>query len=261
MGRRALAALLGRRWGEVRAVFEEADGWFLLALGAGVISAVVVVTRVLAVALEDVPVLTFGFFFGLIAASAVVLWRDVTVDSPERIAAAVVGFVVTFVVSGSAEAVLGESVPVTVAAGAIAVSAMLLPGLSGSLLLIVLGQYERMVDSLSTFVDGLLAIVTGQTVPGFDDAAVTVVAFVCGAFVGLFTIAHAVRWALRTRPETTMVFLVALVVGALRAPLVEVGRESGWTGDAVVLFAVAALVGVAVVVLLERYAVDITPRT
>jgi putative membrane protein len=255
-----LGALLRGRWREARTVFEDVDGWFLLALGAGVLSAVVVVTRVLAVALEDNPVVTFGFFFGLIAASAAVLWRDVALDSPSTVAAAVVGFAVTFVVSGRAETVLGTGLPVTVAAGAIAVSAMILPGLSGSLLLIVLGQYEHMVTSLSTFVDGLLGALTGVPVAGMESATATVAAFVGGAFVGLFTVAHAVRRALRTHPETTMAFLVALVVGALRAPVVEVARtlEGGWTAEVVTLFAAAALVGAVVVALLERYAVDIS---
>jgi putative membrane protein len=261
--RRFLLALAGRRWAEARGVFADIDGWFLLALGSGVVSAVVVVTRVLAVALADYPVVTFGFFFGLIAASAVLLWRDVTVDSPATVAAVVVGFVATFAVSGSASAVLGGGVATTVLAGAVAVSAMLLPGLSGSLLLIVLGQYERMVVSLSTFVDGLVGFATGGSTAGFDDAAVTVVAFIGGAFVGLFTVAHAVRWALRTRPQTTMTLLVALVVGALRAPVVEASRslDGGWTTTLVGLFAVAAVVGTVAVALLERYAVDITPRT
>jgi putative membrane protein len=184
----------------------------------------------------------------------------VTLDSRSNVAAAVGGFVLTFVVSGQAKAVLGTSTPVTFAAGAIAVSAMILPGLSGSLLLIVLGQYEHMVTSLSTFVDGLIGLLSGGSTAGMAESTVTVVAFVAGAFVGLFTVAHAVRRALRTHPETTMAFLVALVVGALRAPLVEVGRslDGGWTTDAMAFFAAAALVGAALVLLLERYAVDIS---
>jgi putative membrane protein len=258
-----LGALVRGRWSELRDVFESVDGWFLVALGTGVLSAVVVVTRVLAVALDAYPVETFGFFFGLIAVSAVVLWRDVTLDSRENVAAAAVGFVVTFVVSGQAEAVLGTSVPVTAVAGAIAVSAMILPGLSGSLLLIVLGQYEHMVTSLSTFVDGVVAAATGGSTAGMEEAAVTVVAFVAGAFVGLFTVAHAVRRALRTHPDATMAFLVALVVGALRAPVLEAGREldGGWTAEAAVLFGAAALLGAVLVALLERYAVDISTPT
>ena len=84
----------------------------------------------------------------------------------------------------------------TVLAGAIAVSAMILPGISGSLLLIILGQYTYMTGTLSAFVDGLLAVVVGGPVDPVVDDRTVVVAFVAGAFVGLFSVAHAVRWAL-----------------------------------------------------------------
>jgi putative membrane protein len=253
--RRFLRALVGRRWTTAREVFSEVDGPFLLLLGAGVVSAVVVVTRVLAVALADYPVVTFGFFFGLIAASAVYLWRDVTVDSPATVAAVVVGFAATFLVSGSSRAVLGGGVPATVLAGAVAVSAMLLPGLSGSLLLVVLGQYERMVVALTAFVDGLLV---GGSSPGFADAAVTVVAFVGGAFVGLFTVAHAVRWALRRDRATTLTALVSLMVGALRLPAAEVlDHTARWTPLAALGVVVAAVVGAALVLALDRYTDDL----
>ncbi|MFB6129196.1 MAG: DUF368 domain-containing protein, partial [Salinigranum sp.] len=85
----------------------EMDGVFLFFLGAGIATAVVTVTRVLEVAINQVPVPTFGFFFGLIAASAVVLFGEVRFDTSGRIAAALAGFLLAFVVSGRAAANLG----------------------------------------------------------------------------------------------------------------------------------------------------------
>jgi len=234
------------------------DAAFLVALGLGIATSIVTITRVVHAGIESVPVLTFGFFFGLIAASAWVLFSEVEVDTPPRAAAAVAGFVLAFVVSGRAAATLGQGLPVTVFAGAISVSAMILPGISGSLILVILGQYGYMTGTLSSFVDGVLALPTGGPLAPVVDTGVVVVAFVGGAVVGLFTVAHAVRWALDHARAATLAFLVALIVGALRAPIARTGEQlaelgRAWTPTAVALFAVAAVVGAAAVLLLERY--------
>jgi len=249
--------LPGRRETALDAL-RDVDAGFLLALGAGIATAIVTLTRVVHAGIQTHPVVTFGFFFGLIAASAWVLFSDVAVDTPARASAAVAGFLLAFVVSGRAAAALGDGLPVTMFAGAIAVSAMILPGISGSLLLIILGQYEYMTGTLSAFVDALLALATGGPTAPLREHGVVVVAFVAGALVGLFTVAHAVRWALERARAATLAFLVALIVGALRAPVVRTGdrlAELGrvWTPTAVAAFAAAAAVGAVLVVLLDRY--------
>ncbi|MFC7098332.1 DUF368 domain-containing protein [Halobaculum marinum] len=252
--RRVLADLVRDR-GDLRTVFREVDGAFLLALGAGIATAILTVTRALDTALETMPVLTYGFFFGLIAASAVVLRDEVSLDTLGRAAAGVTGVVVAFVASGSASAALGESLAATFLAGAVAVSAMILPGISGSLLLVILGQYERMTGALSAFVDALLALVTGGSVATVVDTAGPVVAFLAGGVVGLLTVAHAIRAALEARRAATLAFLVGLIVGALRAPVARVTEEVGaWTGGVLAEFAVAAVVGALLVAGVERAA-------
>lgn len=252
-----LAAPLPGRRDEALRAFSDVDGAFLLALGAGIATAVVTVTRLLDVAIDEVPVLTFGFFFGLIAASAYVLYGQVRLDTRGRKAAAVAGFLLAFVASGSASAALGTGGPVTFFAGAVAVSAMILPGISGSLLLIILGQYEFMVETLREFVDRSLSVLTGGDVAGVVAPGTVVVAFVAGALVGLFTVAHAVRWALSNYRRATLAFLVSLIVGALRAPVESANEkllEAGgaWSAETVGVFLVAAVVGAALVVGLDR---------
>ncbi|MFB6091882.1 MAG: DUF368 domain-containing protein [Haloquadratum sp.] len=253
-----LGVLPGHREDAVDAL-RAADAAFLVVLGTGIATAVVTVTRVVHAGIQSLPVVTFGFFFGLIAASAWVLFSEVAVDTPYRKAAAVSGFVFAFVVSGRAAATLGDGLSVTVLAGAVAVSAMILPGISGSLLLVILGQYEYMTGTLSAFVDALLAALTGGPIAPLRDHGVVVAAFVGGAVVGLLTVSHAVRWALDHYREATLAFLVALIVGALRAPvartgtrLAELGRV--WTPTAIAVFAVAAVAGGVAVLLLEHHA-------
>ena len=208
--RRILAALVPGRRADAVAAVREVDGLFLGALGAGILTAVLVMTRLLA-----------------------------------------------FLSAGQAGTVLPSTPLVTVGVGAVAISAMVLPGISGSLILVILGQYEFLVARLTAFVDGLVGLLVGETPVGalFDPAG-TVVAFVAGALVGLFTVAHAVRWALEQYRYATLAFLVSLVVGGLRAPVVQAGTAlapTGWTTAATVGFAFAAAVGAAIVVGLERY--------
>lgn len=239
----------------------DADVPFLLTLGAGVLSAVLIVVPLLNTALTTAPAVTFGGFFGLIAASVFVLRDAVTLDSPRQIAALVGGAVVAAVASGSARAVLGSSPVATALAGALAVSAMLLPGISGSLILVILGQYERMSGTLKTFEESVFAALTGGNAVELVSSGVTVVSFVAGGVVGLFTVAHTVRAALERNRQATMTFLIGLVVGALRAPVVgttealaDVGRS--WTPDVIGAFALAAVGGIVLVLVLDYLAGD-----
>jgi len=259
--RRVLAGVRPANIPDARAAFHEVDGAFLLVLGAGIGTAVIVVLSGVNYLLATRPVATYGFFFGLIAASAAVLLGGVALDTPRRKAAAVAGFLLAFLASGVASTGLGSSLPVVFVAGAVAVSAMVLPGISGSLLLVVLGQYEYMSGAVSRAVDGAIAVVTGDGTAVLRETLPTVATFLVGGVVGLFTIAHTVRYALDRARSATLAFLVSLVVGALRAPLLEVSIRLGESGEswraAAPRFAVAALAGAAFVFVLDRYSAAI----
>jgi len=237
-------------------IFDEVDGWFLVALLTGILSAVVVVTRIVHVLNETAPVVLFGFFFGLIAASAVVLLRAISIETVAAGGAAVVGFLVAFLLSGEAEALASGGLGIVFVGGMIAVSAMILPGISGSLLLVILGQYTRMSDTLSAFVDGLVGLVGGGSADAVTGPGTVVGTFLIGGLIGLFTVSRLVRRALDWNREVTLAFLVALVVGALRAPVVEVRSEVGFSPAVLGTFLAVAAVGGAVVLLLDWYAAD-----
>ena len=256
--RRVLAGLIAENRADARQAFQEIDGAFLTVLGAGILTAVVLVLRLADTLLETLPVATYGFFFGLIAASAVALFGAVDLTTPRRKIAAVAGFLLAFLASGYAATALGHALPVVFVAGAVAVSAMVLPGLSGSLLLVVLGQYAFMADTLSRFFDGLATAARGGGLDTLLDPLPTIVVFCAGGLVGLFTIAHAVRRALETARAATFAFLVSLVVGALRAPVLEVSMRLTAAGEswasALPRFGLAAVVAAAGVLAVDHYA-------
>jgi putative membrane protein len=232
---------------------------FLVVLGLGIVTAIVLVSRAVHFADTHYPVLLFGFFFGLIGASAVVIGRQVSLAGTRHLGAAVAGFLIAFGLSGDLTILAAHSLPLTLLAGAIAISAMILPGISGSLMLVILGQYTFLSGTLSTFTGRLAGLLTGGPVSSLIEPGTTVVAFIVGAVVGLVTISRVVHRALEADRQTTLVFLVALVVGSLRAPIVVIGVRKGipWTGETITQFAAIAVVGALVLFALDRYAVDI----
>ncbi|EMA69035.1 hypothetical protein C461_05372 [Halorubrum aidingense JCM 13560] len=258
---RVLSGARPRNIPDARAAFHEIDGAFLVVLLAGIGTAVVAVLSGVNYLLETRPVATYGFFFGLITASAAVLLGDVELDTPRRKAAAAGGFLLAFLASGYASTALTTSLPVVFVAGAVAVSAMILPGVSGSLLLVVLGQYEYMSGTVSRFVDGLVALALGNGTNALAETIPPVVTFLAGGVLGVFTIAHAVKYALSRARAATIAFLVSLIVGALRAPLVEVSIRLAESGEswraAAPRFALAAIGGAALVLVLDRHSATI----
>lgn len=246
-GRAALAAELLR-----------ADVPFLLVLGAGVLSAAVTIATAMNVAVTQYPVSTYAFFFGLIGASAVVLYRHVDVGTPRRVLVAVVGFVVAFLVTDPSLSITqSTTLPMLFVAGAIAISAMVLPGISGAFLLLIMGQYEFVSGIPRRVFDGLGAAVGGN-VDALVASLVPFVVFVSGAIVGIFSVAYAVRAALKTHREATFAFLVSLMVGALRLPIHEVTDNATDVSTSTILAVVVpVVVGISVVLLLDRYTGDL----
>jgi len=237
----------------------EMDLGFLLALGCGVVTAVILVSRVVQVALASARGETFAFFFGLIAASAVVLYRDVAVDSPTRVGVAIVGFLLAFLVSGiSAGSGIPNSQPFVFLAGMIAITAMILPGISGAFFLLLLGQYDFLTATLTRFTDGLVALGSGGSIDALIAPGTTIVLFAGGATIGVLTIAHVIRWALTAYRNGTLVFLVSLMAGALRLPAAQTGASTdAWTPLALVTIAGATLCGGGAVLVLDRYTDDL----
>lgn len=238
---------------------DQLDVVFVATLVVGIATAVVIVGRIIEYAVGRAPVLLFGVFFGLIAGSALILWRGLTINTIGQWGAAVVGFCLAFVLSGGVEVLDTGGYVVIFIAGSIAVSAMILPGISGSLLLVILGQYIPMYGSLNAFLDGIIGLFTGGEIEAVIDPGRDVFVFLVGGLVGLFTIARVIRRLLNRHRRGTLAFLVALVIGALRAPISELSSMEGvtWTPTTIGEFIGFALVGMLIVMILDWYALNI----
>ena len=206
----------------LREQFVEMDAAFLIALGLGMVTGIATMARVLELALDVYTAVTFAFFFGLIGASAVILYDQVSLSTRRQQVAAVVGVVSAFLLVGEFRAGLGHELYVIFVVAVVSISAMLLPGVSGSLLLLMFGQLEYLAGQLNDLIDGVAGLATGGSVDSIFGPATVVFTYGAGAVVGLLTIARIVRWALERDRVTTLTFLVSLMVGALRLPIAKV---------------------------------------
>ncbi|WP_247731618.1 DUF368 domain-containing protein [Halovivax limisalsi] len=242
---------------DLLADLREMDVPFLGALGLGVASAVLLLASTMHFLTTTYPVPTYGFFTGLIAASAVVLYGEVDVTTPARIVVAVVGVVLAVSITGVTAGEVSHALPIVFVAGAIAVCAMILPGVSGSFLLLVLGQYEYMTGTLSEAIDAVTAVLGGASAGEAIDPLLVVSVFLTGAVAGLFSMAHLVRRALDRNREVTMTFLVSLMVGALRLPIERIDGNLGRsTTESPSIAIAAAILGASLVLAANRFAVD-----
>ena len=245
----------------ITSLLKEMDVPFLLVLGAGIFSSVIFVLNIINYLLENFAVSTYAFFFGLIAASAIILYKQVDLTERGSQFTAIAGFIAAFVISGFGANSLGHG-PLTVfLSGAVAISAMILPGISGSLILVILGQYDYMSEAVSKATEGILQFLKIGDTALLTESGVPVITFLLGAFTGIFSIVKVVDFALEKYRKATMAFLVSLMVGALRAPFIQVKKAVeleglAWTGI-FPEFTMAAVIGGATIVLIERKTAEI----
>lgn len=214
----------------------------LLPLLAGILTAVVALASLLDQQLEEQPTLLAGLFFGLVVGSVIIAWRLLRRPMPSHYLVAGVVGVVLFVVLGLGEEAVVESPGLVVffGAGAIAICAMILPGISGSLILLLIGMYPSVLNA----VDERDLLVVGV--------------FALGTIVGLGFFSQVLHWALRRHHDVILAALVGLMAGSLRVlwPWPQGVESSGLNapGDDWLAVLVASLVGFGVVFVVSRLA-------
>lgn len=172
---------------------------FLMPLLAGVAVSLVSVAHLVVWLMTDHPLLLNGFFFGLVAASALVVSRHPADWRWWHILPLVVGLVLAHWLPTLMPIVglLGSQNLTLLLGGAIAISAMLLPGVSGSFLLLTMGLYGTVMDGIRGFDVGLLGI------------------FGLGCLLGLFVFSRLLSWLLHHHHTATLQLLVGFIIGSL----------------------------------------------
>jgi putative membrane protein len=188
--RLVLAGNIAAAWGHV-------DGRFLLFLVAGIAGSILTLARLISWLLEHHPVPLWAFFFGLILASALVLLRQVERWSAARVLNLLVGTGVALAIGLSPAAGLEATLPAVFLSGFLAICAMILPGISGSFILVLLGMYATVLGALKSF------------------DVIFIVVFACGAGAGLMCFSRLLHWLLERFHEATMALLTGFLFGSL----------------------------------------------
>ncbi len=198
-GARSLATLLrGDVRGFVRA-FRAVDWLFLLPLLVGILAAVVSLASVIETQLHDNPEEMAGLFFGLVVASAVVARRLLSDPAPVHLLLVTAVAVAVFAILGlQSGPVADPAPPAFFAAGALAICAMILPGISGSFLLLMVGMYGAVLGAIDDRAFGDIALVAA------------------GCVVGLALFSSLLGWVLNRAFDTVMAALIGLMIGSLR---------------------------------------------
>jgi putative membrane protein len=200
VGASALLALVRLDLDASRQRFRQVEWLLVLPLGAGVATALLVGARVIPGLLEEHGEPISALFFGLILGSVVVPLRRIARLSPARLALIAVAAVTAFVLVGLPPREISDPPLVFVfVAAAIAICAMILPGISGAFLLLVMGIYRTTLDAVTAL--NLAYVAT----------------FILGAVVGLGSFARVLEWLLLQRHSATMAVLTGLMIGSLRA--------------------------------------------
>ncbi|MDW8328073.1 MAG: DUF368 domain-containing protein, partial [Anaerolineales bacterium] len=187
--------LLTLRWREAFAHFP----WrFLLALGLGIGTAIFSLARGLRWMLEHHPSPVWAFFFGLVLASVIVVRKRVRRWTPATIALAVLAAVGAYVLVGLTPTQTPDTLWFLFLSGAIAICAMILPGISGAFILVLLGKYQYVLDAVVRLDVLTLAI------------------FAAGCAVGLLSFVRLLRWLLRQYHDPTVAVLAGFMLGSLR---------------------------------------------
>lgn len=194
-----LGTLLRGRWREARAQLRSFDWWFAVPLVVGIVVAVVALASVIDELLTDEPEAMAGLFFGLVAASVVVAWKMVENPSARlALTSLVVGGLFFWLLGLQSGPVADPTVLALFGSGIVAVCAMLLPGISGSFILLMLGVYPAAIAA----VDNRLWA---------DLAALAV-----GAVVGLALFSNLIGRVLDRWHDPTLAVMVGLLLGSLR---------------------------------------------
>jgi len=186
--------------------------FLLIGIAASIISLAQILNEIVSNPEETKEkILLWSFFFGLITASSVYIGKQINKWNIKNILGLLIGTIIAFGITIMAPASGTDASWYLFFAGFIAICAMILPGISGSFILLLMGVYPIVLGSISNMVEGLK---TGDTEILMDNGFIICV-FASGCIVGLLSFARLVSFLFKKSPETTMAVLTGFLIGSL----------------------------------------------
>jgi len=241
-------------------LWQHVDGRFLSAIGAGVVVSIITLAKLFEYLLTSYERFTMAFFFGLILLSLYYVAKRISDWSASVIASLLVGSVIAIGIALLAPASENDSFVYVFLCGVIAISSMILPGLSGSFVLIIMGNYALVLGAISSLNMSVL------------------LPLALGCAVGIIVFSHAIAWIFKHFENQTLALMTGFVLGSLvviwpwkdavmqtiqraNKPPKEVVASYQWylpeLGNTNTLVCIALMVAGAIsIYLMERFAAD-----
>lgn len=238
-----------------RTAWTRLNGNFLLALFLGIFISLFSLATLVSWLLENEPILLWSFFFGLVAASVFFVGKEIENWNAAAVIGLILGAVVAFYITTLPPSGNSDSLPYLFFSGALAVCAMILPGISGAFILVLLGSYKSILDAV-------------------HERNITMIAVVgAGAIFGLLSFAKLLKWMFNNFKNITLAILTGFIMGSLNKiwpwkrvlETRSIGEKEiiidenispfAFAGDNQLMYAIiAAIIGFSLIFILERTA-------
>ena len=191
--------------GQFKAFWKHINGSFLLSLVIGIGISVISLAGLMQMLLSDFPIQTWAFFFGLIVASSIFIIRGISGWRLREGLLLVLGIILGVVICTLSPTQTPDGLWFIFLSGAIAICAMILPGISGSFILLILGKYQYIMGCISDLVSGV----------NFGQNFLILCIFGIGAVVGILGFSKFLHWLLARWNKETLIVLAGFIIGSL----------------------------------------------
>jgi len=190
----ALKLLLTGKFAEF---WKAINGTFLLSLVTGIAFSIISLAKALKYLLDHYPILVWSFFFGLVVASAIYVARTITKWNFGTVASGSAGIIIAYFITVITPAEANTTYWFIFLSGAIAICAMISPGISGSFILVLLGMYKFILEAVGNFELGVIFT------------------FMAGAAIGIISFSNVLSWLLKKYHNLTISLLSGFMIGSL----------------------------------------------
>ena len=203
--------------GRFRDFWKHIDGSFLLSLILGIGISVVGLAGLMQMLLADFPIQTWAFFFGLIVASSIFILRGISGWAWKDGGFLALGVVLGVVICTLSPTQTPDALWFIFLSGAIAICAMILPGISGSFILLILGKYQYIMGTITTLVGNIGALWGSSEASStlFWESLAVMAVFGVGAVVGILGFSKFLHWLLARWNKETLIVLAGFIIGSL----------------------------------------------
>ena len=232
--------------GQLKAFWRHINGGFLLSLIAGIGISVITLAGLMQMLLTTCPIQTWAFFFGLIVASSIFILRGISGWHLREYIMVILGVLLGATVCTLSPTQTPDGLWFIFLSGAIAICAMILPGISGSFILLILGKYQYIMGCISDLISGTEV---GRNL-------LTLGVFAAGALVGILGFSKLLHWLLARWNKEVLIVMAGFIIGSLvkiwpwgnPEAMLQVERDGGLLWGWALLFAV---IGFSLVTIIE----------